>query len=79
MSFISSWIGDSLSYIGGYFYSNTNTNINTNPIESQVQRISLTPFSFATLPDDCIMSNDIEINDDIESEYEDADETDILN
>jgi len=73
MSFISSWIGDSLSYIGGYFYSNTN------PINPQVQRISLTPFSFATLPDDCIMSSDIEINDDIESEYEDADETDILN
>ena len=79
MSFISSWIGDSLSYIGGYFYSNSN--INTNPIESQVQRISLTPFSFSTLPDDCIVSSDIEINDDIESEYEDAaeTETDILN
>ena len=87
MSFISEWIGGSLSYIGGFFYStvqpepistststfnnikNSNNIENIKPIQNTLlnePRISITPFSYSVLPNDCFMSNDIEKN----TEYE---------
>lgn len=62
MSFIGSWIGGALGYVSGFIYSAE--------VKPEI-RISLTPHSLAILPDNCIMSEDIEL-----VKLEDIDDTD---
>lgn len=52
---------------------NSNNIKNVEPIQNTLTnelRISITPFSYSVLPNDCVMSNDIEKN----TEYEEEDE-----
>lgn len=51
MSFIGSWIGGALGYMTGFIYSAE--------VKPEI-RISMTPYSMAILPENCIMSDDIE-------------------
>jgi hypothetical protein len=61
MSFISSWIGGAVGYVSGFIYSAE--------VKPEI-RISLTPHSLAILPENCIISNEVEL-----IKFEDEDET----
>jgi hypothetical protein len=52
MSFIGSWIGGALGYVSGFIYSAE--------VKPEI-RISLTPHSLAILPENCIISNEVEL------------------
>ena len=63
MSFIGSWIGGALGYVSAFIYSAE--------VKPEI-RISLTPHSLAILPENCVISEDIELSK--EDSDEDSDE-----
>lgn len=66
MSFIGSWIGGAFGYVSGFIYSAE--------VKPEI-RISMTPHSMALLPENCILSAEIEKM--CEADYEDEDEDEV--
>jgi hypothetical protein len=66
MSFIGSWIGGALGYVSGFIYSSE--------VTPEI-RISLTPHSLAILPENCVISEDIELSKDDNDEDNDEEYT----
>lgn len=62
MSFIGSWIGGALGYVSGFIYSTE--------VKPEIH-ISMTPHSMAILPENCILSTEIEKM--CEADYGDGD------
>lgn len=69
MSFVYGWIGGTFEYLSSFVYS---------PPPTASLRISITPFSFSALPDDCTLPDDVELGnyDDVDGDDGESDSMD---